>query len=67
MSLTIRSSDLNESNFLMVEGKRVDKSQIIARLRGSGCWDGDTALLKNYDAKGGEINANERFFRMSQF
>lgn len=36
VALTIRSSDLNESNFLTVEGKRVDISQTLVKLR-DGC------------------------------
>lgn len=51
MALTIRSSDLNESNFLTVEGKRVDISQTLVKLR-DGCWDGDIKYFsKNYSAK----------------
>lgn len=53
MALTITSSDPNESNFLMIEGKRVDKSQTVGRLRGDGCWDGDVKYFsKNYGPKG---------------
>lgn len=37
VALRIRSPDLNESNFLTVEGKRVDKSQTLVKLRGDGC------------------------------
>lgn len=51
MALRIRSPDLNESNFLTVEGKRVDKSQTLVKLRGDGCWGDIKYSSKNYSAK----------------